>query len=322
MKKFLALILAIALIAMAAPAFAATEYPLTVTTYDYDRNPVEVTFEKAPEKVVAAYQDGIEIMLALGLADRIVCAFGLDDEITGPLAEEFAKINYVDARPAKEEVIAMQPDLILSWRSILADDRFGNCDYWIENGTNTWMSLDTCIRAANGGQNIATEYENILTIGAIFDKNDEAQAIVDEMQAEIDKVNAYVTESGVEPLSVAILEDETDSYRVYGHTTIGGNVAEAVGATLAVGAEDSENIGAEDLLAANPDVIFMVWYNGWLGADEVVASVMENPALQSLDAVKNGKVYALNLTSVYCPGLHLLDGIKTFAEALYPELYA
>ena len=44
-----------------------TEYPLTITTYDYDGNEIETTYEKAPEKVLAVYQGSIETMLKLGL---------------------------------------------------------------------------------------------------------------------------------------------------------------------------------------------------------------------------------------------------------------
>ena len=42
-----------------------TEYPLTITTYDYDGNEIETTYEKAPEKVIAVYQGSIETMLSL-----------------------------------------------------------------------------------------------------------------------------------------------------------------------------------------------------------------------------------------------------------------
>ena len=49
-----------------------TEYPLTITTYDYDGNEIETTYEKAPEKVLAVYQGSIETMLALGLEDLIM----------------------------------------------------------------------------------------------------------------------------------------------------------------------------------------------------------------------------------------------------------
>ena len=51
-----------------------TQYPLTISTYNYAKEPVEYTFEKAPERVWAQNQNNIETMLALGLADKIVGA--------------------------------------------------------------------------------------------------------------------------------------------------------------------------------------------------------------------------------------------------------
>ena len=325
MKKLVSLLLAALMLLAAIPVLAEGDYPVAIQTYTYDKEPVEVTFDKAPERVIVAYQNNIEIMLKLGLADRIVCAFGLDEPITeGELKEAFDTIPYQENRPSKEEAIALDPDLILGWRSLFADDRIGAVDFWLERGTNTYMALDSGGNLTQNpdGQVIENEMQDILNIGAMFGKTAEAQAIVDEMYAEIAKVQNYMTEQKLDPLGIAILEDEGDSYRVYGTTTIGGNIAEAVGAQLAVGGEDSNNIGVEDLIAIDPDKIFMIWYEGWLGPDEVVASIMENPALASLKAVQNGDVYPLNLVQVYCPGLHMMEAIQTFGAGLYPELYA
>lgn len=324
MKKLVSLLLAALMLLAAIPVLAESDYPVVIQTYTYDKEPVEVTFDKAPERVIVAYQDNIEIMLKLGLADRIVCAFGLDEPIEGELKEAFDTIPYQENRPSKEEAIALDPDLILGWCSLFADDRLGAVDFWHERGTNTYMALDSGGNLTQNpdGQVIENEMQDILNIGAMFGKTAEAQAIVDEMYAEIAKVQDYMTEQNLDPLGIAILEDEGDSYRVYGTTTIGGNIAEAVGAELAVGGEDSNNIGVEDLIAIDPDKIFMIWYEGWLGPDEVVASIMENPALASLKAVQNGDVYPLNLVQVYCPGLHMMEAIQTFGAGLYPELYA
>ncbi len=323
MRKILALVVAL-LLALSSVAALAEAYPVTIQTFNYSKEPVELTVEKAPERVVVGYQDCIEIMLKLGLADRIVCAFGLDEEITGELADEFAKIPYYDTRPSQEELIALEPDAIIGWYSLFADDRAGDTTFWNERGVTTYMALNSGgnLKQLPEGQTVENEMEDILTIGAMFGKTAEAQAIVDEMYAEIGKVTSYMEESGVDPMKVAILEDEGDSYRVYGTTTIGGNIAEAVGAQLAVGGEDSENIGAEDLIAANPDKIFMIWYEGYITPEEAVASIADNPAFASLKAVQNGDVYALNLVQVYCPGLHMMEAIQTFGAGLYPELYA
>lgn len=92
-----------------------TEYPLTITTYDYDGNEIETTYEKAPEKVLAVYQGSIETMLALGLEDRLVATAGLDNEVPDELKDAFSKTNYLDEfTPSLETVTMLEPDMILS----------------------------------------------------------------------------------------------------------------------------------------------------------------------------------------------------------------
>ena len=122
------------------------------------------------------------------------------------------------------------------------------------------------------------------------------------------------------PVAVAILEEGDGTFGVYNANSLGGDIAIKAGAELAIGADGTSAIGAEDLIAANPDVLFMVWYNGFMGPEEVVASVMENPALANLTAVKTGRVYPLNLTSIYCSGIRTYEGITHIANALYPEM--
>ena len=104
-----------------------TEYPLTITTYDYDGNEIETTYEKAPEKVLAVYQGSIETMLALGLEDRLVATAGLDNEVPDELKDAFSKTNYLDeVTPSLETVTMLEPDMILSWSSLFSDKNLGN----------------------------------------------------------------------------------------------------------------------------------------------------------------------------------------------------
>lgn len=82
-KKLSVVFLAASMVTvLSASAFAAaTEYPLTITTYDYEGNEIETVYEKAPEKVVAIYQGSVETMLALGLEDHLAATAGLDNEV-------------------------------------------------------------------------------------------------------------------------------------------------------------------------------------------------------------------------------------------------
>ena len=307
-----------------------TEYPLTITTYNYNKEPVEYTFEKAPERVYAYAQDNIEILLSLGLADRIVAASGMDGEIAPELADEFAKIDYHEDTGvlSKEDLLALEPDFIAAWYSTFSDKRLGDVDFWHERSVGTYMALNSGCRGGSGTyqQTVADECQDILTLGMIFDVQDRAEALVAEIQGELDNISTYLADK--DRLTVAVLEDEGGTYRVYGEDTLGGNVATSGGAELAVGKHgDNGNISAEDLIAANPDAIFMVWYNGYTvndtdyAGEQVVELITENPAFASLDAVKNGRVFAINLNNVYCSGMRTLDGVLDFAQHLYPELY-
>lgn len=305
-----------------------SHYPLTISTYNYEKEKVEYTFEKAPERVWAQNQNNIETLLALGLADKIVGACGLDGEIREDLKDEFAKINYYESMPSKEEIIALEPDFITGWYSTFSDKRLGDVGFWHERNVGTYMSLNSACRgkASENPQTIEEECQDILTLGSIFNVEDRAQQLVDQIQSEVEKINKHL--EGKERLSAAVLEDEGGSYRVYGEDTLGGNVAINGGAELAVGKHgDNGNISAEDLIAVNPDAIFMVWYDGYgvgdvdYTGDNVVTLITEDPKFASLDAVKNGRVYAINLSGIYCSGLRTLDGILDISENLYPELY-
>ena len=162
-----------------------TEYPLTITTYDYDGNEIETTYEKAPEKVLAVYQGSIETMLALGLEDHLVATAGLDNEVPEDLKEAFSKTNYLDEfTPSLETVTMLEPDMILSWSSLFSDENLGNVTDWIDKGCNTYYNTNT---RPDGDRTLENEFTDILNIGKIFDVQDKAQAIVDDAKAVIDK---------------------------------------------------------------------------------------------------------------------------------------
>ena len=143
-----------------------TEYPLTITTYDYDGNEIETTYEKAPEKVLAVYQGSIETMLALGLEDRLVATAGLDNEVPDELKDAFSKTNYLDEfTPSLETVTMLEPDMILSWSSLFSDKNLGNVTDWIDKGCNTYYNTNT---RPDGDRTLENEFTDILNLGKIL----------------------------------------------------------------------------------------------------------------------------------------------------------
>lgn len=292
-------------------------YPVTITTYNYKKEPVEITFEKAPEKVFAVYQDSIETLLALGLEDRIVAAAGLDQDVKAEYKDAFSKVNYLtEFAPDKESVIMLKPDFILSWYSYFSDKNLGDVSYWHQNGINTYMMLNS---GAATGKTLENEYMDILNIGKIFDVEDKAMAIIDEMKTEIKQISDKAKSAGISP-SVLLMEVEKDGIRVYGENTLGGDMIKNLGATLVTAPENQ--MSSEALIKADPEVIFTVYFgssDNLKDAEAAVSMVTKDPKYSSLQAVKNNKVYAISLGEMYCSGTRTLDGIKTLSKGIYNE---
>ncbi len=287
-------------------------YPITIQNYDYNKKPIELTFNRAPEKVIAVYQNSIETLLALGLEDKIVLASGLDHDVKDEYKYQFESINYNKNIPSKEEVIGLESDFILSWYSIFDEKRLGDVKEWNSRGVNTYIAQNSGIADPNTLEN---EYEDILNVGKIFNVNEKAEQIVNEMKTRIEETSKKV--EGKEKVRAVIFEVSEDGvFRIYGENSIGGNIATSVGADLV--AKENGNIGAEDLIKLNPDVIFTVYYGDSIAKDEAL-SRLENPALASISAIKNNRVYPMMLSEVYASGVRTLDGINTIINGLYPE---
>lgn len=290
-----------------------SHYPVTITTYNYSKEPVEITFDKAPEKVVAIYQNSIETMLALGLEDKIVAAAGLDHDVKDEYKEAFSKVNYLeDFTPSKETIIMERPDFILSWYSIFDDKKLGDIDYWNENGVNTYMSLNSGVVSE---RTIENEVNDILNLGKIFNVEEKAQALVDEITSTITEVSLKV--SNEDKQSSMVIEFYDEDIYTYGSKTLAGDMVTKLGAELSN--PDGGYIGAEDLIKLNPDCIFVSYMDR---EDENVPleeinKILENPAFASLSAVKNKRVYAIPLGYMYSSGIRTIDGINTFANGLY-----
>ena len=319
-KKILTIFMAAAMSVSVSSVGFAAEYPLTITTYDYEGNEVETTYEKAPEKVLAVYQGSIETMLALGLEDRLAATAGLDNEVGDEMKTAFSETNYLDEfTPSLETVTMLEPDMILSWGSIFADDRLGNVTNWIEKGCNTYINTNT---RKGGSRTLENECTDILNLGMIFDVQDKAEAIVNNIQDVVSKTKEAAGNMEEKP-SVLILEPYGEDISNYGEKSLGGDMVTQLGAELAN--PDASSVGKEDIIAANPDVIFVV-YMPYAGDDpetvkeSQLSAITEDEALQSLDAIKNGRVYPIMLSEMYASATRTQDGIKTFAEGLYPDI--
>ena len=85
---------------------------------------------------------------------------------------------------------------------------------------------------------------------------------------------------------------------------------------------DASKLGEEDVVAANPEVIFAVYMDrdDQDMAAQTKDAIMNNAAFADIDAVKNNRVIPIELGQMYCSGVRTIDGIHTIANGMYPDL--
>ena len=295
-------------------------YPVTISNYDYAGAPVSYTYTQAPQRVVCIYQGCIETMIALGLEDHVIASYGLDNAVKEEWQEGFGQMHYDETvfSPDKETVTLLEPDFIFTWHSAFSEKKLGDVAGWNEKGVGTYISANS---GAAAERTVENEYQDILNIGQIFDVEDRAQALVEEMSASIE--DTLKAAEGREQTTVAVLEPLNGILSNYHAATLAGDMVTKLGGKLVK--PQGNEMGKEELVSLDPEVIFVVYmaYSGD-SPEQVVAQQMaaieEDPALASLSAVKAGRVYPIMLGDMYASGPRTLDGIRAFAAGLYPEL--
>lgn len=299
---------------------AASHYPVTIKNVNFALEETEFTYEKAPERVITFWDNSLETMLALGLGDKIIMAVGVNEEgILPELKDEYERIkanfefynDFTDSNAAlsKETAIMMEPDFILAWKSSFNDKTLGDTTYWNDNGIGTYIALNS--NDVSEQRTLENEYTDILNIGKIFDVEDRANEIVDELKSEVERVTSAT--EGQEKKTVLVIEFLGDNIMNYDSSMLAGNMVESMGGELLT---TPDNLGKEDIINLDPDVLFVIG-----DTEEAAAQITDDPGFASLQAVQNNAVYNLPLSYVYTSGVRTIYGLDAIGSALYPELY-
>lgn len=305
----------------AASSASKTEYPLEVTFYGLDGE-VTCTYEQAPEKTLVVGQGNLETMLALGLEDHIVAVTEQYD-VSDRYADTAASLNYLNVNlPDRETILDLDPDFIFAPKWLWMRNSMG-LDEWLDRGINLYINENW-----NGNMEVPrtleSEYNDIMTIGEIFDVQERAQEVVDGIRQTEEDILAKTADVTESPTALILYPYEEDEYVNYSNLDLAGNMLEEVGGTLA--ARDKTSVSKEEIVSADPEVI-IVLYDAVMSEEEnketaetAVQAILDEQALANVQAVQDGNVRAVAYWSVNVPGAAAATGLLALAEALYPDV--
>lgn len=237
--------------------------PASAGVVEVDNCGSQVRVEQPPERVLAIKSTSIEMMLALGLSDRMIgTAFG-DGPVPDEYADAAADVPVVsESVPGREAVLDLDPDFIYAgWESNLTDEGVGDRSDLAELGVQTFVSPSAC-KEKDYQPNPLTfdDVENeIRLVGRIFGVEDRAEELVSERR---DRLTAATERAKSYAGGKKVLWYSSGSEAPYVGAGIGAPamIMESLGLeNVYGGVEDTWTSGSwEAVLEADPDLIVLV----------------------------------------------------------------
>ena len=290
----LALLASIALAGCATTAAAPSPAPTADGPVVVDNCGTSVSFAAAPERVVTIKSTSTEMLLALGLGDRIVGTAFQD----GPVPEQWAAdaaslVSIADKVPSEEVVLEQEPDLVYAgWESAFAADGAGDRAELATLGVNSYVSPSAC---QSSGQPAKLSFDDVFgdieQVASIF-RVDPAPLIAAQQKTldSIEKTGAgrtafwYSSGSDTPYAGAGIGAPELVL------ETVGlQNIAADVKATWAP-------LGWESVVDADPDFIVLIDAS-WNTVQKKIELLEGNPATAGLSAVVNKRYLVLPFAS-------------------------
>lgn len=287
---------------------------LTVPTELYGKD-YEITYSEAPERVVTLAGFATEMLLELGLSDKIVGYGYMDNEVPEEYAEEFAKLTCISgaSNPSQEDLLAVEPDFLTGWYTTFSDTNFPY-DFCEENGIVPYVP-----RVEYAPATMEDVYEDFENLGEIFQVQDRAEEIVTDMKDRVAAVQKAVADQ--DPVSVFIYDsgEEAPLTACAGLPT--DMIALAGGENAFADVEGNwSSVDWEDVIAAEPECIIVMDYIGSDPLDDKIEFLKNSEILADIPAVKNDNIIVIGLTDV--TGCYRsIDALETMAKAFHPDCF-
>ena len=279
-----------------------------------------VSFNKPPTKAISNDVNLTEMMLVLGLSDRMVGYTGisgwktLDEE----MRQGIARLPELSQKyPSKEVLIGADADFFFAgWNYGMKVGGEVTPETLEPFGIKVYELTESCIHIMQKDKaSIEDLYTDLINLGRIFDVEKRAKNIVEQYKSELlsftnnlkaDKLlRVFVYDSGEDaPFTAGLYAMPTALIEAAGGINVMDDFKKSWG-----------TVTWEEVVERNPEVIVIVNY-GNVTAEQKREFMTTNPAFANIDAVKNDRFVTLEYVEA-TPGPRNIRAIKTLAEAFW-----
>ena len=299
MKKILALIMTLSIFVLSG---CSSQTDRMVT----DREGTEVNIPTKIEKIISTAPSNTEVLMALGLGDKLVAIDKYSTDIEG-LNTELPQIDFLN--PDAETIIGLEPDIVIA----SGHNKTGS----VEDPFKAISEAGIPVVYIPSSDSIDGIYKDIEFIADVVNERSKGKEIVDDMKAQVEEIKA-IGDTITDKKSVYFEISPAPYLSSFGKSTFLNEMIEIIGAkNIFENEEGWVSPTAEAIIDANPDVII------------TNAGYMENPteeiksrdAWENINAIKNNEVYLVDQNASSRPSQNVIKALEQMAKAVYPEHY-
>lgn len=271
------------------------EFPVTLAS-GAEGSGEEITVEERPERIVSLSPSATESLFAIGAGDQVVAV----DEYSYYPEEAPVVEGLSGYTPNVESVLSHDPDLVV----VTMDD--GTLGSGLEAAEVPMLVLPSA-------EGLADAYGQIERLGAATGNLGDAVELTARMSSDIDAAVESVPEELREGDLTYYHEVSSDHYTVADDTFLGQVYGMFGLSSIAEGETGYPQLGAESIISADPDFIFLSNGESESMTPEKVA---ERPGWDELTAVRENRIIVLDEDLASRWGSRLPQFVQEIAESL------
>jgi iron complex transport system substrate-binding protein len=283
---------------------------------------VSTTYADTPGRAFTMNQAATEIMLALGLQDRMVGTAFLDDAILPQFADAYNAIQVrTTAYPSRDVLLGAQADFVYAaYPSAFSDEAPGMRDL-LQSGTASYLSPSRC-EGRNGARPDPMDmlFGEIRDIARIFRVLPRAEKLIAAYRSDLESIRGQIGavttaprvfwwDSGLPPLVAGCCGTPNAILLMAGAQNVFHDLRGTLG-----------RVGWDEVVARNPEVIVLVDAS-WAPAAQKQQWLQANARFAGIDAVKHDRFVTVSFSDA-TPGIRNIATVRKVAQALYPEKFS
>src|SRR5262249_12049598 len=252
---------------------------------------------RAPNRIVSLAPNATEVVLALGLASRLV---GVDEHSEVPAGHPCIRVGGFKTTDVGT-VTALRPELVVA-----ASIHVGRVIPALEEAGHAVFLL--------WPRSVSGLLRTVLRLGTLTGVAETATTLVHGLEARVQRITEILLPLRTRPL--VYLELSPQGHTAGPGTFLDDAIGRAGGINLGMAARGEWPVlGPELIRSQDPDVIVLAAYPG----SASLATVRTRPGWARLKAVRSGRVYDIHGPWLKRGGVSLVAGLEALARCLHPD---